>query len=113
MNLNLLLSQINFIRLKTNLILFIIITMIISGVGLVFLNLQKENIQTTFAATCGDDVCEIEFENSTNCEEDCGNACYVTNMISWWKGENNATDSYGNNNGVEVGTVLYSSGKVG
>ena len=34
-------------------------------------------------------------------------------IISWWKGENNANDSAGTNNGSTSGAVGYSAGKVG
>jgi len=34
-------------------------------------------------------------------------------MINWWKGEGNANDNIGTNNGVAVGTLLYTNGEVG
>jgi hypothetical protein len=34
-------------------------------------------------------------------------------LISWWKGEGDASDSAGTNNGVQIGNVQYAPGKVG
>lgn len=34
-------------------------------------------------------------------------------MVSWWKGENNANDSMGGNNGTTVGDTAFVAGKVG
>lgn len=35
------------------------------------------------------------------------------NLISWWRGENNADDSIGNNNGGSYGNTNYAAGKIG
>ncbi len=34
-------------------------------------------------------------------------------LVAWWRGEGNALDSIGTNNGVEIGDVQYVPGKVG
>jgi hypothetical protein len=34
-------------------------------------------------------------------------------LVSWWRGEGDASDSVGANNGVQVGNVQYAAGKVG
>ena len=34
-------------------------------------------------------------------------------IVGWWRGENDATDSAGNNNGIVVSNVSYTSGEVG
>src|SRR4029077_13240321 len=34
-------------------------------------------------------------------------------LVSWWRGEGNALDQAGTNNGTLVGTVIYGPGEVG
>ena len=34
-------------------------------------------------------------------------------LVSWWKGESNASDSFGNNDGVLQGGAIYTNGEVG
>ncbi|MDR3413534.1 MAG: immunoglobulin domain-containing protein, partial [Formivibrio sp.] len=44
-----------------------------------------------------------------------GSACdpVPSGIVAWWQAENNALDSVGTNNGVPIGGITYTSGKVG
>ena len=55
-------------------------------------------VQCTSAYTGGEHSVAMNFDGS---------------LVSWWRGENNATDSIGSNNGTWSGTPAYSSGKYG
>ena len=71
---------------------------------------QKES------AICGDNVCEIKFESTTSCPQDCGLVCPTNGLVSWWTGKLNkeslGEDSFGNHHGVLGGDVQVIPGKV-
>jgi PGF-pre-PGF domain-containing protein len=63
--------------------------------------------------TCGDSTCNLANESSVNCPSDCGVVCPSSGIVGWWKGENNANDSFFNNHGVLFGDTSFIPGKVG
>ncbi|MDP3698973.1 MAG: LamG-like jellyroll fold domain-containing protein [Nanoarchaeota archaeon] len=65
-------------------------------------------------AVCGDNVCNVKFESTSSCAQDCGLICPTNGLLSWWKGENNAQDSYKfGHNAVFTGNAAYTPGIVG
>lgn len=68
---------------------------------------------TTEAAICGDNVCEIKFESTVSCVQDCGQVCPTNGLVSWWKGEADGQDSYDGHDGLLGGNAQITSGKVG
>ena len=64
-------------------------------------------------ALCGDNVCNVKFESTSSCAQDCGLICPTNGLVSWWKGENNAQDSYKfGHNAVFTGNAAYTPGIV-
>ncbi len=61
---------------------------------------------------CGDGFCNLADESAANCRADCGIACPSSGIVGWWKGENNANDSFFNNHGITHGDTAFTSGKV-
>ncbi len=67
-------------------------------------------VRFTSAVTLGMVVCCAVATNvsaQTNC------ATPPSGLVGWWKGENNALDSAGTNNGTLAGNATYSAGRVG
>src|SRR3989344_8646353 len=63
------------------------------------------------SAICGDNVCEIKFESTASCKQDCGLVCPTNELVSWWKGEDDQ-DSFSNHHGTRGGEANFVSGKV-
>ncbi len=62
---------------------------------------------------CGDTKCDLQYESTANCQQDCGLFCSTDTIISLWKGENDAVDALGKNKGIIYGGVTYATGNVG
>lgn len=63
---------------------------------------------------CGDNICDVKQESTSTCPQDCGLVCPTNGLLSWWKGENNAQDSYKfGHHGTFLGNAAYTSGRVG
>ena len=69
------------------------------------------SICLTESAICGDNVCEIKFESTTSCKQDCGLVCPTNGLVSWWRGENEK-DSFSSHHGTLGGDASLVSGKV-
>ena len=69
------------------------------------------SICQTESAICGDNVCEIKFESTISCPQDCGLVCPTNGLVSWWKGEN-GLDSFSSHHGILGGNADVTSGKV-
>ena len=55
----------------------------------------------------------FDFFNSPSWQPICGGAIISNGLVSWWRGESNADDSAGTNNGAAMGNTTYSAGKIG
>lgn len=65
-------------------------------------------------AICGDNICDVKQESTSTCPQDCGLVCPTNGLVTWWKGENNAEDSYKfGHHGTVEGNAAYMSGRVG
>ena len=65
-------------------------------------------------ATCGDNICDVKQESTSTCPQDCGLVCPTNGLVSWWKGENNAQDSYKfGHHGTIEGSATFMSGRTG
>ncbi len=65
-------------------------------------------------AICGDNICDVKQESTSTCPQDCGLMCPTNGLFVWWKGENNAEDSYKfGYDGIAEANVGYTSGRVG
>ncbi|MEK6905785.1 MAG: LamG domain-containing protein, partial [Nanoarchaeota archaeon] len=62
---------------------------------------------------CGDKICDIKYESTTSCQQDCGLACPTNNLVSWWPADNNAEDLISKNHGELKGDATYAAGMVG
>ena len=69
------------------------------------------SICLTESAICGDNVCEIKFESTTSCKQDCGLVCPTNGLVSWWRGENEL-DSFSSHHGILGGDANNVPGKV-
>ena len=69
------------------------------------------SICLTESAICGDNVCEIKFESTTSCKQDCGLVCPTDELVSWWRGENEK-DSFSSHHGTLGGDATSVLGKV-
>ncbi len=69
--------------------------------------------KVVLTATCGDNICDVKQESTASCPSDCGEVCPTNNLISWWKGENNAQDNSISGYHGTVQNVAYESGVVG
>ncbi len=70
--------------------------------------------QVELTALCGDNICNVQFESTSSCPQDCGLVCPTNGLVSWWKGEGNPDDSYKlKYDGAAKGELAYLHGRVG
>ncbi|MDO8510901.1 MAG: LamG-like jellyroll fold domain-containing protein [Nanoarchaeota archaeon] len=77
-------------------------------------DLCSSSCEAEAGATCGDNICDVKQESTSTCPQDCGLVCPTNGLLFWWKGENNAQDSYKfGHHGTIEGAAAYMSGRVG